>query len=126
MWPVLEVVAAPGGTCRSPEVVEGDGRIAAFGEPKGELLVEAVEPANVGKDDDADARRLLGAAAKAANAFPSAAWRVSSSCETAAPRMTGIGGDESSSKHISASLKDAGRPKLRVGVAALRRRGVGA
>jgi len=40
-----------------------------------------------------------GLAAKAANVLPSAASSLRSSCETAAPRMTGIGGDESRSKH---------------------------
>ena len=42
-----------------------------------------------------------GSAAKAANRLPSAASSTRSSCETAAPEMTGIGGDESSSKHIA-------------------------
>ena len=42
-----------------------------------------------------------GCAANAANRFPSAASSTSSSCETAAPEMIGIGGNESSSKHIA-------------------------
>lgn len=41
-----------------------------------------------------------GVAAKAASSFPSAAVRTRSSCDTAAPEMTGIGGAESRSKHI--------------------------
>src|SRR5919201_4582978 len=42
-----------------------------------------------------------GAAWNAANRFPSRASSTRSSCETAAPRMTGIGGSESSSKHTA-------------------------
>ena len=42
-----------------------------------------------------------GNAAKAAKRLPSAASSTSSSCETAAPEMTGTGGEESSSKHIA-------------------------
>ena len=41
-----------------------------------------------------------GVAANAAKAVPSADSSTRSSCETAAPRMTGIGGTESSSKHM--------------------------
>src|SRR4029450_6674841 len=42
-----------------------------------------------------------GVAANAASLFPSAASSTRSSCETAAPEMTGIGGSESESKHIA-------------------------
>ena len=82
------VVALP--DARGPaEVVEGDGGVAALGEAQRELLVEAVEPADVGEDDDADARRLVGRAANAANRVPSADSSTRSSCEMAAPRMIG-------------------------------------
>ena len=50
---VLEVVAALGDAGRAAEVVDRDRREAALGEAKRELLVEAVEPADVGQDDDA-------------------------------------------------------------------------
>src|SRR5437660_9855267 len=40
-----------------------------------------------------------GSATNAAKRFPSLAWSSRSSCETAAPRMIAIGGDESRSKH---------------------------
>src|SRR5438105_10724625 len=40
-----------------------------------------------------------GSATNAAKRLPSLAWSSRSSCETAAPRMTAIGGDESRSKH---------------------------
>src|SRR5262245_55773446 len=42
-----------------------------------------------------------GVAANAAKRLPSAASSSSSSCETAAPEMTGIGGEESCSKHTA-------------------------
>ena len=42
-----------------------------------------------------------GVAAKAARRFPSRASRTRSSCETAAPEITGIGGRESLSKHTA-------------------------
>ena len=41
-----------------------------------------------------------GTATKAARRFPSAACSSRSSCDTAAPEMTGIGGKESSSWHM--------------------------
>src|SRR3954453_2162464 len=41
-----------------------------------------------------------GVARNAAKTFPSAASSVSESCETAAPATRGIGGSESSSKHM--------------------------
>src|SRR5688572_12042278 len=44
---------------------------------------------------------MSGVAENAAKRFPSAASRTSSSCEIAAPAMTGIGGSESSSKHTA-------------------------
>ena len=43
---------------------------------------------------------LKGQAEKAANLFPSAASSSRSSCATAAPEMTGIGGEESRSWHM--------------------------
>src|SRR2546423_3609337 len=42
-----------------------------------------------------------GRARNAAKRFPSSLWRTRSSWETAAPEIRGIGGSESSSKHIA-------------------------
>ena len=52
---VLEVVAALLGSGRASEVVERDRRVAALGEAQRELLVEAVEAADVGQDHDSGA-----------------------------------------------------------------------
>src|SRR4051812_34589670 len=49
-----------------------------------------------------------GVARNAANWLPSAALSTRSSCETAAPEMTGIGGKESSSKHMTRRIREAG------------------
>ena len=57
---VLEVVAALLGAGRAPEVVEGDRCVAALCEAQRQLLVEAVEAADVREDDDADSSVLLG------------------------------------------------------------------
>ena len=57
---VLELVVALGDARRAAEVVERDGRVAALREAKCELLVEAVEAADVGEDDDARFARLVG------------------------------------------------------------------
>ena len=46
-----------------------------------------------------------GVAEKAASRLPSSASSTRSSCETAAPESTGIGGSESESKHIGPSLQ---------------------
>jgi hypothetical protein len=48
-----------------------------------------------------------GAAAKAAKRLPSAASRVRSSWETAAPEIAGIGGSESASKHTEGAYEAA-------------------
>ena len=58
--PVLEVLAALLDAGRAPEVVERERRVAALGEAQRQLLVEAVQPADVRKDHDARLRRLLG------------------------------------------------------------------
>ena len=55
---------------RAAEVVEGDGGDAALGEPECELLVEAVEAANVGEDDDACVRRARRARGEGGEAVP--------------------------------------------------------
>src|SRR3954453_9495117 len=52
-------------------------------------------------------------ARNAANSLPSAAVSVRSSWETAAPEMTGIGGAESSSKHIGREDTGAARRRFR-------------
>src|SRR4051794_15599606 len=49
-----------------------------------------------------------GIARNAANLFPSAASSVRSSCETAAPAIRGIGGSESTSKHIPGAYGRSG------------------
>jgi hypothetical protein len=54
---VVPVVVALADAERAPEVVERDGCVSAFGEPECELLVEAVEPADVREDDDAGRAR---------------------------------------------------------------------
>ncbi len=100
---VVEVVVALRDAGGAPEVVERDGRVAALGEAQRELLVEAVEATHVRQDHDAGRRRPRRAMRpNAANRLPSAASSTSSSCETAAPEMTGIGGSESRSKHTAA------------------------
>ena len=57
---VLEVVVALLDAGGPSEVVEREGRVAAFCEAEREFLVEAIEPADVGQDHDADARWLFG------------------------------------------------------------------
>jgi hypothetical protein len=57
---VLEVVVALADAGRAAEVVDRDGRVAALREPQRELLVEAVEPADVREDDDARMRLAVG------------------------------------------------------------------
>src|SRR3954463_7956141 len=48
-----------------------------------------------------------GSARKAANWLPSAALSVRSSCETAAPVITRMGGEESSSKHMRRRIRES-------------------
>ncbi len=60
MLHVGELVVALAHTGRPAEVVDRDRGEAALGKAQGELLVEPVEPADVGKDDDPGARRLVG------------------------------------------------------------------
>src|SRR3954447_15929336 len=57
---VLKVVVALLDSGRAPEVVDRERGVSAFGEPQCELLVEAVEPADVREDHDAGVSRLLG------------------------------------------------------------------
>jgi hypothetical protein len=57
---VVEVVVALPGTGGAAEVVDRDRRIPAFREPERELLVEAVQPADVREDDDARFRVAVG------------------------------------------------------------------
>src|SRR4029453_9533132 len=52
-----------------------------------------------------------GVARKAAKRLPSRASSTRSSCETAAPEMTGIGGEESSSKHTAGAESRVSRVK---------------
>ena len=60
VWHVLEVVIAPLRSRGATEVVERDRREPSFREAQGELLVEAMEPADVWEDHDADARSPRG------------------------------------------------------------------
>ena len=53
-----ELVVALADAGRAAEVVDREGRVAAFREPEAELLVEGVEPAYVRKDDDTDTPSL--------------------------------------------------------------------
>jgi hypothetical protein len=55
---VVEILATLPGPSGSPEIVDGDGIDTALREPQRELLVERVEAADVGQDDDPDAARL--------------------------------------------------------------------
>ena len=57
---VLEVVVALLDAGGAPEVVDRDRGVPALGEAERELLVEAVEPADVGQDHDPGAARLVG------------------------------------------------------------------
>ena len=63
LWDVLapgELVAALGDPRRAPEVVDRERGEPALGKPQRELLVEAVEAADVRENDDADPARLVG------------------------------------------------------------------
>src|SRR5207237_3413200 len=57
---VREVVATLAHAGGPAEVVDRDGGDPALGEAKRELLVEAVEPADVRQDDDTRAARVVG------------------------------------------------------------------
>ena len=56
---VVEVLAALAHACRPPEVVDRYRRDSSLGEAERELFVEAIEPADVGQDDDAVAAWLF-------------------------------------------------------------------
>src|SRR5581483_2636250 len=56
---IREVVVALRDAGRAAEVVDRDGAVAALREPQRDFLVEAVQTAHVGQDDDADRRRLV-------------------------------------------------------------------
>ena len=55
---------------RAPEVVEGDRGIPPLGEAKRELLVEAVETADVREDDDAHPGAVVGHGGEGREARP--------------------------------------------------------
>src|SRR5581483_1803367 len=57
---VLEVVATLRDSGGAPEVVDRDRAVAALGESQRELLVEAVEAADVGEHDDTDVAAAVG------------------------------------------------------------------
>src|SRR5207244_10098670 len=67
---VVEVVAAFCSSGRAAEVVERDRRKPALGKSKRELLVEAIEPANVREDHDADPGRLVRPGGEGRDAVP--------------------------------------------------------
>ena len=56
VWELVTALADAGG---APEVVEGDCGVPPLGEAKRELLVEAVQAADVRQDDDADPRAVV-------------------------------------------------------------------
>ena len=56
---ILEAVIPFCNAGRAAEVVDRDRVVPPLGEAKRELLVEPIEPADVGQDDDPDAVRLL-------------------------------------------------------------------
>src|SRR6266571_2750379 len=56
---VVEVLVSFAYARRAAEVVEGDRGRATLGEAQCELFVEAIQPAHVRQDDDADAGRLV-------------------------------------------------------------------
>ena len=60
MLHVGKVVVALADAGRTPEVIDSDRRVPALGETQSELLVEAVETANVGEDDDGRSGGLVG------------------------------------------------------------------
>jgi hypothetical protein len=55
---VLELVVPPLGPGGAAEVVDRDGGVAALGEAQRKLLVEAIEPADVGQDRESGPARL--------------------------------------------------------------------
>ena len=67
---VRELVVALGGAGGAPEVVERDGGDPALGEAQRELLVEAVEAADVRQDHDTRACRLVGRRRERGEAVP--------------------------------------------------------
>ena len=113
--PVLEVVVSRRRACRAPEVVDRERSMAALGEAKRELLVEVVEPAHVGQEDDpglARARRVLRGRRRARCRRPHVSF--SSSCETDAPAIAGTGGAESRSKHMPRRYCSGSSARMRV------------
>src|SRR5439155_5337530 len=56
---VLELVVTPSDAGGAPEIVDRDGGEAALRKPERELLVEAIEAADIREDDDAHRGRLL-------------------------------------------------------------------
>jgi len=99
--PVVEVVVSPLHPRRAAEVVERERRLAALREAQRQILAEAVESAHVREDHDTLPDVASGVARNAAKRLPSRASSTRSSCETAAPERTGIGGTESDSKHTA-------------------------
>jgi hypothetical protein len=67
---IREVVVALRDAGGAAEVVERDRADVALGEAECELLVEAVQAANVGQDDDAFVRRRIGCCGERREAIP--------------------------------------------------------
>ena len=99
---VVEVVATLLHARGSPEVVDRDRCDSPLGEAERELLVEAIEPADVGQHDDSFAARLFRLGGEGGE--PVSVGRLEDQVLVARrrrPRSRGIGGSESSSKHIA-------------------------
>jgi hypothetical protein len=96
---VREVVVALADACGTAEVVDRDGGVAPLGEPKDDLLVEAVKARTSGRTTTPRPLGASGVAWNAANWLPSEASSTTSWCETAAPTICGMGGAESGSWH---------------------------
>lgn len=75
-----------------------------FREAQGKLLVEAVEASNVRQDGNADPARFVLGGGKGGKAGSVRCLQDETSCDTAAPRMAGMGGEEARSKHTAATI----------------------
>jgi hypothetical protein len=67
---IVEVLSALLRARRAAVEIERDGRVAALREPEGELLVEPVQAADVGEDDDPRRGRLVRARRERGEAVP--------------------------------------------------------
>ena len=101
----LELVVALRDARGAPEVVDRDRLVPALGEAERELLVEAVEPADVREDHDPGAARLVRGGGERGEPVPVPGLEDERPrARPHAPEITGIGGSESRSKHTAARL----------------------